>query len=108
TVSTPPVPAPPPSKPPLQAGMGDYLREAFMFRWNLLLFLGGTAAAAMAPISPVLLPLVAAGELLYLTGLISIPKFRSAIDTKMYTEAGGGMVAAPQSPQAGPSLVTML
>ena len=33
-----------------QAGMADYLREAFLFRWNLLLFLGGAAAAALTPL----------------------------------------------------------
>ena len=31
--------------PPGRAGMGDYLREAFLFRWNLLLF----AAARSRP-----------------------------------------------------------
>ena len=54
----------------VEAGMSDYLREAFFFRWNLLLFLGGTAAAALTPLAPVLLPLVAAGEITYLTGLV--------------------------------------
>lgn len=62
--------------------MQDYLREAFMFRWNLLLFVGGSAAAALTPLAAVLLPLVAAGELAYLTSLVSIPKFRAAIDAK--------------------------
>ena len=60
--------------------MGDYLKEAFLFRWNLLILLGGAAAAAMTPLAPVLLPLVAAGEMTYLTGLVSIPRFRAAID----------------------------
>jgi hypothetical protein len=62
--------------------MRDYLREAFMFRWNLLLLAGGGAAAALTPLAGVLLPLVAAGELAYLTGLVSIPRFRAAIDAK--------------------------
>ena len=31
--------------PPQGAGMTDYLKEAFLFRWNLLFFLGGAAAA---------------------------------------------------------------
>src|SRR5919202_313762 len=59
------------------AGLPDYLKEAFLFRWNLLFFLGGTAAAALTPLAPVLLPLVAAGELMYLTGLISVTRFRA-------------------------------
>ncbi len=38
------------------AGLGDYLKEAFLFRWNLLFLGGGGAAAAMTPLAPVLLP----------------------------------------------------
>src|SRR6185312_2267481 len=53
---------------PREAGMPDYLKEAFLFRWNLLFFLGGVAAAALTPVAGVLLPLVAAGELTYLAG----------------------------------------
>src|SRR6185436_8938390 len=77
------------SRAPQGAGMPDYLREAFLFRWNLLFFLGGTAAAAIAPMSVALLPLVAAGELLYLTGLVSIPRFRAAIDAKVHAARTG-------------------
>ena len=87
--------------------MGDYLREAFLFRWNLLFFAGGLAAAALTPIAGVLLPLVAAGELSYLAGLVSVPRFRAAINAK--THAAGkiaGTMAAPAEPPA--SLVTML
>ena len=51
------------SQAPLGAGMTDYLKEAFFFRWNLLFFLGGLAGAAMTPMSDVMMPLVAAGEL---------------------------------------------
>src|SRR6185295_20402303 len=90
-----------------EAGMSDYLREAFLFRWNLLLFLGGTAAAVMTPLAPVLLPLVAAGELTYLTGLMSIPRFRAAIDAKVHSV--GKETAGPAPPGQPPvSLVAML
>ena len=61
----------------------DYLKEAFLFRWNLLLLIGGVAVAAMSPFPDALLPLVAAGELTYLAGLTSIPRFRKAIDAKV-------------------------
>jgi hypothetical protein len=89
-----------------EAGMSDYLREAFFFRWNLLLFLGGTAAAAMTPLAPVLLPLVAAGEITYLTGLVSIPRFRAAIDAKFHAARAA---AGPEPPPPPPvSVVTML
>ena len=99
-------------KPPgaLQgAAMSDYLKEAFLFRWNLLFLLGGAAAAALTPLAGVLLPLVAAGELSYLTGLVSVPRFRAAIDAKVH--AAGKAAAAAGSATAPPpavSLVTML
>jgi hypothetical protein len=74
---------------PRSAGLGRYLGEAFLFRWNLLLFLGGMAGAALSPLSDVLIPLVGAGELAYLACLTSIPKFRAAIDAKVYGEQKG-------------------
>jgi len=87
--------------------MSDYLREAFLFRWNLLFFLGGAAAAALTPLAGVLLPLVAAGELTYLTGLVSVPRFRAAIDAKVHAAAKAvGEPGAPSEPPV--SLVTML
>jgi hypothetical protein len=95
--------------PPKSAGMGDYLREAFFFRWNLLLFFGGAAAAALTPtpMAEVLLPLVAAGELSYLAGLISMPRFRAAIDVKV-NAANRPPVAATTPAAPAPSLKTML
>src|SRR2546430_14488255 len=92
----------PANRPPRAAGMGNYLKEAFLFRWNLLFFVGGAAAAAMTPLAPVLLPLIAAGELTYLTGLVSIPRFRAAIDAKVH---GGGI---PMVQPPAPSLITMV
>src|SRR5215213_52881 len=85
-------------RPSQRAGLPDYLKEAFFFRWNLLVLLGGAAAAAMTPLAPVLLPLVAAGELTYLTGLVSIPRFRAAIDAKKHAAAKGSTVAAGPVP----------
>jgi hypothetical protein len=88
--------------------MSDYLKEAFLFRWNLLFLLGGATAVAMTPLAPVLLPLVAAGELTYLAGLVSIPRFRAAIDAKVHAAGKGAAseAAAPASPPV--SLVQML
>ena len=87
--------------------MSDYLKEAFLFRWNLLFLLGGAAAAALTPLAPVLLPLVAAGELTYLTSLVSVPRFRAAIDAKVHAagKAAGASAAAAPPPV---SLVSML
>jgi hypothetical protein len=97
---------PPIKKGPQGAGMGDYLKEAFLFRWNLLFFLGGAAAAVLTPAAGVLLPLVAAGELTYLTGLVSVPRFRAAIDAKVHA---GGKTVAPTGPAPPPvSLLTLL
>lgn len=92
--------------PPQAAGLPDYLKEAFLFRWNLLFFLGSAAGAALTPLAPVLLPLVGAGELAYLAGLISVPRFRAAIDAKMHATRQAAPDPAPSSP--APSLVTML
>jgi len=69
--------------------MADYLKEAFLFRWNVLFFAGGAAAAALTPFPEVLLPLVGAGELMYLAGLVSVPRFRAAIDAKVHAERQG-------------------
>jgi hypothetical protein len=80
------------------AGLGRYLAEAFLFRWNLLLFLGGSAAAMLTPYPDVMLPLLGAGELTYLVGLTSIPRFRAAIDAKVYGEARG-----PLKPEVVPT-----
>jgi hypothetical protein len=91
---------------PQGAGLPDYLKEAFFFRWNMLFLLGGLAGAALAPMSTVLLPLVAAGELTYLAGLVSIPRFRAAVDAKIHARGKGKASDAPAAPQ--PSLVTML
>lgn len=106
----PPVAPPQPTRPQLEprgAGMADYLREAFLFRWNLLFFLGAAGAAALTPLAPVLLPLVAAGEVTYLTGLVSVPRFRAAIDAKVHASRSAPTgAAAPQPPAV--SLVTML
>jgi hypothetical protein len=88
------------------AGLGRYLAEAFLFRWNLLLFLGGSAAATLTPFADVLIPLVGACELTYLAGLTSIPRFRAAIDAKVYGEQKGPLAAQPAVP--APSIGTLL
>jgi len=80
------------------AGLLHYVKEAFLFRWNLLFFLGGAAAAAISPLPDVLLPLACAAELAYLGGLASIPRFRAAIDAKAHADraTASGAVGPPQ------------
>jgi hypothetical protein len=101
----PPIPSDRSSKAPQGAGLKDYLKEAFFFRWNLLFFLGGLAGAAIAPLSDVTFPLVFAGELAYLAALTSLPRFRAAIDAKVHSAQG---TTAPATATTAPSLVVML
>ena len=77
------------------SGLFAYLREAFLFRWNLLLFFGSGAAAALTPAPEVLLPLVAAGELVYLASLVSIPRFRAAVDAKGWAQRPSAVKVPP-------------
>ena len=100
----PPIPSDRSSKPPQGAGLKDYLKEAFFFRWNLLFFLGGLAGAAIMPLGDVTVPLVLAGELAYMTALTSLPRFRAAIDAKVHKDAG----TVATTPTTSPSLVIML
>jgi hypothetical protein len=80
---------------PKKAGLFRYLKEAFLFRWNLLLLGGASAAAVISGHPDVALPLVAAAELTYLAGLSTIPRFQRAIDVKAHTE--GRAAGQPQA-----------
>ena len=100
----PPIPSDRSATPAHEAGLKDYLKEAFVFRWNMLFFLGGVAGAAIAPLAGVTLPLVFAGELTYLAALTSLPRFRAAIAAKVH--AAQGTTPAPAT--AAPPLVVML
>lgn len=68
-------------------GIKEYLKRAFLNRWNMLVFVGGVAAALLSPWPDALLPLVAAAEMTYLGGLIASPRFRKAIDAQVYQES---------------------
>src|SRR5262245_10041201 len=81
---------------PKKAGLFRYLKEAFLFRWNLLLLGGASAAALISGHADVALPLVAAAEVTYLAGLATLPRFQAAIDARAHAEERGpGQVAAP-------------
>jgi hypothetical protein len=69
------------------AGMAEYLKRAFLYRWNLLLFIGAAAAAAISPFPDAIIPLVLAAEAAYLGGLVSRPRFRDAIDAQVHKES---------------------
>ena len=69
------------------AGIKEYLKHAFLYRWNMLAFLGSVAGALLSPWPDALIPLVAAAEMTYLGGLIASPRFRKAIDAQAYQES---------------------
>jgi len=82
-MSTPP-PLPVAGRP---AGIKEYVKRAFLYRWNVLLFGGGVMASVLAGSHwDAVLALIAAGEIVYLTQLISNTKFRDAIDALVYSE----------------------
>jgi len=83
-----------PPVPGRGAGIKEYLKRAFLYRWNMLFFLGGVAGAALSPFPDALLPLVAAAEITYLGGVIAFPRFRKAIDAQAYQEAKGVQTGA--------------
>jgi hypothetical protein len=73
--------------PKTGAGLGEYLKRAFLFRWNVLGFAAAVAASLLSTRPDALLPLVAAGELVYLVGLMASHKFREAVDAQVYKES---------------------
>ena len=76
------------------AGIREYLKSAFLYPWNLLLFVGGLGLAAMSPYPDALLPIVGGLELAYLTGLTALPRFRTAIDARLAKKARGEPIDA--------------
>jgi hypothetical protein len=85
------------------AGIAEYLKRAFLYRWNLLLFFGGATASVLTPWPDALLPLLMAAEVTYLGMLVSRPKFRDAIDAQVHKEA-----QQPRIVQPGESLVEIM
>jgi hypothetical protein len=88
---------------PKRAGLLRYLKEAFLFRWNLLVVGGASCAALLSGHLDVALPLVAAAELTYLGGLATLPRFQAAIDAKARAGADGRVLgpARPAAAEAG-------
>jgi len=90
---------------PKRAGLLRYLKEAFVFRWNLLILGGASAAALLSGYFDALMPLVAAAELTYLAGLSTLPRYQAAIDAKARAEADGRLPGQPvaEPPEAAAS-----
>lgn len=66
-----------------RAGVLAYVKSAFTYHWNLLFFGGGLGLAVLSGRPDALLPVVAAGEIVYLMGMLGIPRFRKAIDARV-------------------------
>ncbi len=85
---------------PKKAGLLRYLKEAFLFRWNVLLLGGAGVAAVISGHADIALPLVAAAEVTYLAGLATLPRFQSAIDARAHAEERStGAQAAQLAPR---------
>jgi len=65
----------------------EYVKAAFSWRWNVLALAAGCAFAVMSPWPEAVFPLLVAGELAYLTGLVSMPKFRRAVEARLLGRA---------------------
>jgi len=89
-------------------GLRDYVKHAFLYPWNLLFFLGGAALAAMSPRPDAFFPIIGALELAYLTGLSSIPRFRTAIDAKIAAKARQGRATSGATSSSQQSLERIL
>lgn len=88
------------------AGMLAYVKAAFTYHWNLLFFVGGAGLAALSGQGDALIPVVGALELAYLTGMVAIPRFRTAVDAKVAARARGD--TARTDPDAQQSLQRMV
>lgn len=61
---------------------GNYLKTAFLNRWNLLAFLGSAGFALLTPEVGLFLPLVLAGEVAYVGLLSANSKFQRYVDAQ--------------------------
>lgn len=69
----------------------DYVKTAFLNHWNLLAFGAAVVGGVISGQADVVLPLVAAGELVYLAGLSTRPKFQAYVNATAHM-AGKAMV----------------
>ncbi len=77
-------PLPLPARAP---GLREYVKAAFTWRWNVLALAAGCAFAMLSPWPEAVFPLLVAGELAYVTGLVSMPKFRRSVDARLMGRA---------------------
>jgi hypothetical protein len=70
-----------------KASFLSYVKSAFFWHWNLLAVCGGVVFSFLSRRPDMFLPLVGAGELLYLGMLSSNPRFRKAMDARRTARA---------------------
>jgi hypothetical protein len=102
------MPSPPPAPSAQPSGIGAYLKAAFTYHWNLLILGGAVVASLISGHADALLPIVAAGELAYMTTLISNSRFRRAIDARPFASSGSGFSSSSQNIDADQQLTELL
>jgi hypothetical protein len=70
-----------------RAGFFKYIKKAFSHHWNLLALAAGAALGFISGHPDVVLPLVAAGEVVYLAGLSTHTRFQAAVDAEEHKAA---------------------
>lgn len=68
-------------------GFFKYVKKAFLLHWNLLAIAAGAAVGFVSGHPEVVLPLVAAGEVVYLASLSTHRRFQSAVDAEDHKAA---------------------
>jgi hypothetical protein len=69
-------------------GFGKYLKTAFLYHWNLLVFAGAAGFALLSGHADVALPLVLAAEAVYVGMLAAHPKFQKYVDAQAHKVGG--------------------
>jgi len=77
-----------------------YVRAAFFYHWNLLALAASSSLAILSGQPGTFLPLVAAGELIYLAVLASNPRYQKAVDA-LELRSDGGQLSRPMATTAG-------
>ena len=90
------------------ASLGAYLKAAFLYHWNLLFVIGAGTFAALSGKPDALLPVVAGVEIMYLTGLLAVPRFRTAVDASVAAKQRDAAATARVDPSAQQSLQRMI
>ena len=68
-------------------GLGKYIKKAFLYQWNLLVFLGGIGFAVLSGHPDVAIPLVLAAETAYLGFVGTHPRFQRFVDAQEHKTA---------------------